>query len=98
VTTERPEPAGGGSTDEFHVEFDPALAGRTATCEGGAQAGPGSLVGGRETFVGTLSGRRLVYGDPGWPWLELVDLVLRPEGFTEERVWCDEHFVFLAEQ
>lgn len=83
--------------DEVRIEFVAELEGRRATCEGGAQSGPGSLVGGRDTFVGSLSGRLMIYGDPSWRWLELVDLIERPEGFSEERVWCDEQFVFLHE-
>lgn len=87
---QRPQP-------ETRIEFAADLEGRRATCDGGAQTHPGSLVGGRETFVGTLSGRRLVYGDPAWKWLELVDAVKDPEGTMHEQVWCDEANVFLED-
>ena len=86
------------ATDDVRVSFDAELAGRRATCEGGAQAGPASRVGGRDTFVGTLSGRRLDYGDPPWRWVELTDLTERPEGFAEQQLWCEESFIFLHDE
>ena len=94
---ESPPPAGEpGTADATRIEFAEELAGRRATCDGG-HAAPGALVGARETFVGTLSGRRMVYGDPPWRWLELVDALQQPEGTTHERVWCDEACVFLED-
>ncbi len=80
--------------DATRIEFDAELAGRRATCDGGNSL-PGAVVGARETFVGTLSGRRMLYGDPPWRWLELVDAVQEAEGTLHDQVWCDEACVFL---
>lgn len=93
TTEETPPPA-----EEMRILFADEMAGRRATCEGGAQSSAGSPVGGRETFVGTLSGRRMEYGDPPWKWLELVEITEGPEGFAEDHVWCDESFVFLHDE
>ncbi|MBM4416313.1 MAG: hypothetical protein FJ035_08790 [Chloroflexi bacterium] len=86
-----------GERDQARIEFVAAHAGRRATCEGGGHAGPapgGAQVGARQRYVGRVSGRRMVYGDPPWPFLELTDFTERPEGATEERIWCDEANLF----
>jgi hypothetical protein len=91
----RPPEAAPG--DASRVEFVAAYAGRRATCEGGGHAGAaagGAQVGARATYSGRLTGRRLVYGDPPWTFLELAEFSARPEGSTEERVWCDEANLF----
>lgn len=89
-----PDKAQEPETASTRIEFASDLAGRRATCDGG-QALPGGQLGARETFVGTLSGRRLVYGDPPWQWLELIDVVQEPEGELHDHVWCDEACVFV---
>ena len=77
-------PSGG-----IRVSFDESLAGRRAEADGGAHV-PGTQFGSRETFEGTLTGRRLVQGDPPWRWLELGDLTEKPEDFADSTVWCEE--------
>ena len=95
---EEPAENAAGSADQpARIEFASEYAGRLAICEGGGQAGPGLLYGSRATYVGRLTGRRMVYGEPPWRWLELSDLTESPDGFTEDRVWCDEANVFLEE-
>jgi len=83
--------------EEMRLEFAPEYAGRQATCYGGGPAGPGLGFGSRATYVGQLSGRRMLFGDPPWTWLELGQISEQPEGFEDDRVWCDERNVFLHE-
>lgn len=97
MATEHNSPRERLAADEARIEFASEYAGRRATCEGGGQAGPGLGYGSRATYVGRLSGRRMVYGDPPWAFLELTDIIERPAGSTDERVWCDEANVFLED-
>ena len=93
-----PEPTPPALADETRLEFAPELEGRRATCDGGAQTHPGSLFGARATFVGTLSGRRMLFGDPPWRWVELLDAIEEAEGTPYAQVWCDEACVFLDDE
>ncbi len=93
--------SGAGERPELRIEFVAAHAGRRATCEGGGHAGAaagGAQVGARARYVGRLSGRRMVYGDPPWPFLELTDFSERPDGAIEERIWCDEANLFFDDE
>ena len=85
---------------EMRIEFVPEYAGRYATGYGGGPAGPGLGFGSRATYVGRLSGRRMLFGDPPWSWLELDEITERSDGADGDegdRVWCDEGNVFLHE-
>lgn len=75
------------------ITFDPSLEGLPVAVDGGAEI-PGMGVAARETYTGVLTGRRMEYGDPPWPWLEIVV----DEGLPAERrnVWCDESFVYVS--
>lgn len=89
--------AGPSRSQQTRISHDPALAGRRAQADGGA-AVPGGQVGSRETFEGTLTGRRLEQGDPPWRWLELGDLTEKPEDFGAQFVWVDEEYVYLRDE
>ncbi len=89
--TSDPGPA---PSDAIRVSFDEALAGRRAEADGGAHV-EGTQFGFRAEFEGTLTGRRLVQGDPPWHWLELGDLTGKPEDFADSTVWCEESFVYI---
>ncbi|MBM3140866.1 MAG: hypothetical protein FJZ92_11845 [Chloroflexi bacterium] len=78
------------------VYFDPAIAGKRAQADGGAEV-PGTQHGSRDSFEGVLTGRRLDYGDPPWKWVELGELTEKPVGFEDAFVWCDEQYVFVRE-
>lgn len=75
------------------VIFDPLRVGLRVEVDGGAEV-PGMGGAARETYTGVLTGRRMEYGDPPWPWLEIVV----DEGLSSERrkVWCDESFVYVS--
>lgn len=73
--------------------FDPVVAGRRVQADGG-NATVGSRLASRETFEGTLTGRRMDHGDPPWRWLEIGSLVEKPADFTEESVWCEESYIY----
>ena len=85
---------GDEAATDLNITFDDALAGQRVDADGGAEV-PGTQYGSRATFQGTLTGRRLVQGDPPWVWLELGDLTEKPEDFEEVFVWCEESFVYL---
>ena len=81
--------------------FDEAVAGRRVEADGGSlvsglREGQTVLYGSRETFEGTLTGQRLDVGDPPWRWLEIGELTLKPEGFEEDSVWCEESYVYFV--
>jgi hypothetical protein len=82
--------------EDYRVELDASLRGRRVQADGGAEV-PGTHHGSRETFEGTLTGRRLVQGDPPWPWLEIGDLTEKPLEFDGEFVWCDEDYVYYVD-
>jgi hypothetical protein len=86
--------------DNVRVFFDPSLAGKRATCEGGSPAGGNDKLASRETYVGVLTGRRLEEGDPPWKWLEMEVDVPVPDtnGVLGTIVWCEESFVFLDDE
>ena len=67
--------------------FDAGRAGKQAECDGGG-AIAGTRYGAREDFRGTLTGDYVDHGDPPWRWYLLKDLVLRPEGYPGDKVWC----------
>lgn len=79
--------------DEPRIYFDAEIAGQRVEADGGHQV-PGFAHGVRETFQGTLTGRRMDQGDPPWRWLELGELTQKPEDFADQTVWCEESFVF----
>ncbi len=85
------------SSQQSRVSHDDALAGRRAQADVGG-AIEGGHAGSRETFEGTLTGRRLEQGDPPWRWLELGDLTEKPEDFGAEFVWVDEEYVYLQDE
>ncbi|MCC7077241.1 MAG: hypothetical protein IT198_08960 [Acidimicrobiia bacterium] len=76
--------------------FDESLAGRRAECDGG-HAVPGSHFAGREDFAGTLTGEFVDHGDPPWRWYLLADLTLKPDGYTDDSVWCESGNLFVQE-
>jgi hypothetical protein len=84
------EQSPGGAPTVF---FDPALAGRRVQADGGAAA-LGTQFPSRETFEGTLTGRRLDDGDPPWRWVEIGQLTDKPLEFDEDAVWCEESYVY----
>ena len=93
------EPQAQQPTSDMRMSFDASLAGRRATCEGGAQVAPGAKVGGRETFKGTLTGDVMEQGDPPWRWFKMGDLTVKPETVgTEDHVWCEESFVWFEDE
>ena len=71
------------------VSFDTLLAGKRAEADGGSHV-PGTNFAARQSFTGTLTGRRMSQGDPPWQFLELGALTEKPEGFEPECVWCNE--------
>lgn len=83
-------PAG---ADEARIYFDEALAGLAVAADGGHQI-PGAQHGVRESFEGSLTGRRMDQGDPPWRWVELGDLSEKPAYFQDRAVWCEETFVY----
>lgn len=90
---------GEAAAHDERVEVLAHLVGRRATCHGGGPVGPQAGVGARATYIGRLSGRRLSVGEPPWTWLEVVDLVEQPDdGAPVDRVWCDEHSVFIDDE
>jgi hypothetical protein len=76
--------------------FDPAMAGKRAECDGGGVV-PGTRFAGRQDFAGTLTGDYVDHGDPAWRWYLLVDLTVKPEGYTLDAVWCESGNLFLVD-
>jgi len=75
------------------IIFDPQLVGLRVEVDGGAEV-PGMGGATRESYTGVLTGRRMEYGEPPWPWLEIVvEVNLSSE---RKKVWCDESFVYLS--
>ena len=79
--------------DETRYYFDPLVAGKRVQADGG-NAAVGSRLGSREMFEGTLTGQRMDQGDPPWRWLEIGDLTGKPAEFSDERVWCEESYIY----
>lgn len=69
--------------------FNPQYQGKKAECDGGGRM-PNSKIAGRQDFAGTLTGEYRDFGDYPWRWYLMRDLTLKPEGFVQEGVWCDE--------
>lgn len=82
--------------DDAILFFDPQLAGQRVEADGG-NAEIGSRFASRETFRGTLTGRRMDQGDPPWRWLEIGELTEKPETFEGDTVWCEESFIYFLD-
>lgn len=83
--------------------FDPSLLGRGVTADGGAEFKDAAHTGGyavasRESFKGRLTGWRLDQGDPPWRWLEIGDLVDKPQDFDSATVWCEESYIYFLDE
>lgn len=72
------------------MTFDPEMAGRAVSVDGGGEVA-GTAGAARETFTGLLTGRRLAYGDPPWVWVEVLE---DSPGGEPQTVWCEASFVF----
>jgi hypothetical protein len=88
--------AAGPNLSRMRIWFDPALAGVRVQADGGAEIADLGVAS-RETYEGTLTGRRLEHGDPPSRWLEIGQLTDKPEDFAHQLVWCDESFVYVME-
>ena len=84
-------PAPDDSSQRYY--FDPSIAGKRVQADGG-NAAVGSRLASRESFEGTLTGRRMDEGDPPWRWFEIGMLVEKPDDFREESVWCEESYIY----
>jgi hypothetical protein len=85
------------------VYFDAALAGRRVQADGGADisdyaGGDRVSKASRESYEGTLTGKRLDQGDPPWRWVEIGNLTEKPDTFDRESVWCEESYVYFLEK
>jgi hypothetical protein len=83
--------------------FDRSLTGLWAECDGGSlvEGGPAGVLGAREFFRGRLTGLYFEEGEPPYPpwrWYELADLVIKPPGYLEDTVWCEEGFLFIVDE
>ena len=76
------------------ITIDVELKGKVVEADGGANLEVNSNFASRASFKGTLTGRRLRQGDPPWIWLEIGNLTVKPEGFEEEFVWCEESYIY----
>jgi hypothetical protein len=76
--------------------FEAEYADRIAECDGG---GPidGTRYAGRQEFRGRLTGECVDVGDPPRRWYLMVDLIVKPDGFEAEAVWCLAGNTFLGE-
>jgi len=85
-------------TDRHPVRagFERAVAGKVAECDGG-DAVPGTNLGGRQEFTGTLTGDYVDHGDPPWRWYLMRDLTRKPDGYAHEEVWCESDALYLAD-
>lgn len=87
-------------TDQSSLEikgFNPDYAGKYAECDGG---GPieGTHMSGRQDFAGTLTGDYIDHGDPPWRWYLMKDLVLKPQTWEDDAVWCLEGNLFPVDE
>ena len=95
--SENAQPSDIGAEGVRH-SFDDAMVGRPCTCEGGEQV-QGAPVAGRATYIGVLTGRSFVQGDPPWRWLEMVvHQTDDPSAAPNQLVWCEENFVFMEDE
>ncbi len=76
--------------------FDAELAGLRVQADGG-NAAIGSRLASREMFEGRLTGRRIDEGNPPWQWLEVGELTLHPDEFTDASVWCELSYIYPLE-
>ncbi len=76
--------------------FDPGIVGRRVQADGG-NAAIGSRLASRETFEGTLTGKRMDQGEPPWRWLEIGLLTSKPAEFGDETVWCEESYIYVLD-
>jgi hypothetical protein len=76
--------------------FDAAVAGKRAECDGG-HAIAGTHFAGRQEFAGTLTGDYVDHGDPPWRWYLLGDLTRKPEGYSDDTVWCETGNLFILD-
>ncbi len=76
--------------------FNPDYAGKHAECDGGSFI-EGTHLAGRQDFGGTLTGEYTDHGDPPWRWYLMTKLVLKPDQFEGDAVWCLEGNLFLID-
>lgn len=95
-----PDPS---SDSEVRIYFDQTLAGRPVEADGGSDASDAS--GGdqvsrlsRETFAGTLTGRRFEQGSPPWKFLEIGQLTKQANSADGDTVWCEESYVYFMDE
>ena len=84
------------ATGSIRVFYDESIAGRHVEADGGGWVEE-ARAGYRATFEGTLTGRRMVQGDPPWRWMELGDLTDAPADFEESYVWIEDSYVYFDE-
>ena len=77
--------------------FDAELAGKRAECDGGGPVA-GTRYAARQDFAGVLTGEYVDHGDPPWRWYLMAELTLKPEGYAEDRVWCESGNLFVVEK
>jgi hypothetical protein len=82
--------------DEIAVRsgFEASVAGKTAECDGG-DAVPGTNLGGRQEFAGTLTGDYVDHGEPPWRWYRMNRLTRKPERYAFDEVWCESDSLYL---
>jgi hypothetical protein len=85
--------------DEFpiHRDFDEAMAGKAAECDGGGHI-PGTHYAGRQEFEGTLTGEYFDHGDPPWRWYLMTRLTRKPKSYEQDAVWCESESLFLVDE
>jgi hypothetical protein len=74
--------------------FEESIAGKTAECDGG-DAVPGTNLGGRQEFTGTLTGDYVDHGEPPWRWYLMTQLTRKPDGYAWDAVWCESDSLYL---
>jgi hypothetical protein len=95
-----PESADDG---EVRIYIDQTLVGRPVQADGGSDASSASQGDqvarlSRETFEGTLTGRRFEQGDPPWKFMEIGNLTKNPDGSERDTVWCEESYVYFMDE
>lgn len=91
------------SDGEVRIYFDQTLAGRPVEADGGSDASnaaQGDEVSrlSRETFEGTLTGRRFEQGTPPWKFMEIGSLTKNSGGSESDTVWCEESYVYFMDE